>query len=251
MMARSVASRIGWSLLALSPAALALVLPAPLRWLTLGAAIAFAVATAAITRALRADAWRHWHRDPGALLSCVLAWVWIQSMAPSASGGPLAAAAIAAAVHSTFGGTGQSPFHPAAVGAAAVLLLAPGAHFALSEPITTIALAIGGLLMLGRKLVSPMSVLGWFAGLVAGSLLAGRLHLAPLDWLTPAHLLVGFFVLADGSAGLRTPARLFCGLAGGVLASTLPGPAALPCAVLLANLLAPSVEQALLSRARA
>ena len=250
MSGASVARRVAWSVFGLSPGLVALALAAA-GWAALGAAVAAPLVLAALAPALQGRDWRAWRRDPGALFAGLLAWGWVSCVDPSLQVASVFAALIAVAVHQAFGGTGQSPFHPAAAAVALVLLIAPATGAWTGGTATSLAFAAGGLVMLARRLSPISSVAGWFVGLGIGCLLAGG-SATVLDGLAPAHLLVGGFVFADGgSSGVRGASRGVCGLIAGLLAATLPGNAALPCAILLANLCVPMVERAVPPRARA
>lgn len=252
MTAASVARRVAWSVLALSPGLVVLALTAT-GWLPVGLGVAATVVLAGFAPVLRGRPWRAWREDPGGLLAGLVAWCWVTCIDPSQHAAAVLAAVLAVALHQAFGGTGQSPFHPAAAAAAAVLLLAPATGSPLTGTPATLAFAAGGLAMLARGLTPPAAALGWFGGLGIGSLLASQ-HGATSGFqgLAPAHLLVAGFVLGDGgSFGMRTASRAVCGVTAGLLAATLPGPAALACAVLIANFFVPVVERALPPRATA
>lgn len=245
-MSASVAGRMAWSMLAIAPGALVLA-QTETGWRSLVAAAFLSMLLAVLAPALRGCDWRAWRADPGALQAALLAWSWVSCVDPSSQFAAVSAAVVAAALHQAFGGSGQAPFHPAAAAVATVLLLAPAAGTAVATTPAAIAFAAGGFAMLARGLSPPSAVLGWFAGLAIGWLLAGKAGAAAVtDGLAPVYLLVGGFVFADGgSSGMRRLPRAVCGIASGLLASTLPGPAALPCAVLLANLFVPVIETAL------
>ena len=247
--APSVAGRHGWFALALTPACALLAWQSPSAFggHLLVAAVAAILVSAGVL-ALLGQPMHHLRRDPGALALALLCLLWLPASIGAA--GIALAVALAVAIHTAFGGTGQSPFHPAAAGVAVVsFALAP----AESAPDTGLALALGAgvLLMLGRRLLHWPSLLGLAAGAALGALVgfaSGQDEGAPPS---SAWLLVGGFVLADGgSTGLRTASRLGASFAVGLLAMILPGPAALPCAVLLANVLLPWLEAVLPGRTR-
>lgn len=251
-MSASVAGRMAWSMLAIAPGTLVLALTEA-GWRSLGAAAFLSVLLAMLAPVvLQGRSWGTWRADPGALQAGLLAWSWVSCVDPTSPLAAVSAALVAVALQQAFGGSGQAPFHPAAAAVATVLLLAPAAGPAAEAIPAAIAFAAGGLAMLARGLSPPSAVLGWFAGLGIGCLLAGRAGAAAeTEALAPVYLLVGGFVFADGgSSGMRSAPRAVCGITAGLLASTLPGPAALPCAVLLANLFVPVVERALPPRVR-
>ena len=230
--APTVSRRVAWTLLALAPAVAVSLVLFPQRALGGGAALAAAVAIELAVLGWRGLPLTRLRADPGAVLWAVLAWLWLGPVAADPSRG-LMAGLVAGAVGAAFGGTGQSPFHPAAVAIAAIAVIAPLTPAPEPEAWIGIALGSGAALMFARRLLRLPTLAGWAAGLA-------------LAWaLTTAAVLVGGYVLADGgSAGLRAGPRFAAAFMTGVLAATLPGPAALACAVLLANAIVPTLEGA-------
>ena len=239
--APTVSRRVAWTLLALAPAVAVSLVLFPQRALGGGAALAAAVAIELAVLGWRGLPLTRLRADPGVVLWAVLAWLWLGPVAADPSRG-LMAGLVAGAVGAAFGGTGQSPFHPAAVAIAAIAVIAPLTPAPEPEAWIGIALGSGAALMFARRLLRLPTLAGWAAGLALAWALTGS-ALPSSAWT--AAVLVGGYVLADGgSAGLRAGPRFAAAFMTGVLAATLPGPAALACAVLLANAIVPTLEGA-------
>jgi Na+-translocating ferredoxin:NAD+ oxidoreductase RnfD subunit len=237
----SLRKRMAWTALALAPALLATLALHPGRATGLLLALAVGLAIESVALRLRALPLSRLRDDPGVAVVVAVTWLWLGSAAdvPVLC---ILAAGVAGLMRAAFGGTGQSPFHPAAVALAAILVLAAPQPAGAASIWPALGVALGIALMLARRLLAWPTLLGWFAGVLAGALMAG-VAMARFDLLALA--LVAGFVLDDGgSAGIRPGPRFAVALAAGVLASTLPGPAALAAAVVLANFLAPAIESA-------
>lgn len=260
---RRIGGREGLRLLALLPGTAATVLlaagaPWPLR---LGLALGLAVLVEAALQALRS-------RHPGApgrheeILAALAIALLVALLLPIDT--PLwgLAAGVCAALllgRHAHGGTGQSPFQPAALGVAVALALAPPtATPAAVEPLLAVAWAAGGLVLLRLGIVPAAVPVAVLAGALLPGLAAwpgsGGDAMALLQPLAdPTLMLLAFFLAGDPASGCHGRAgRWLFGAGVGLLAMQLPAgagtPAAAVAALLLMNAAAPLLDHALRRR---
>ena len=238
---RSLAARNAWCLAALLPAIALLCWRAgPALPASFALALLAALAIEAATLKLRKQPLAPFLREGSAVTIALALLLWL----PALAGWKLVLVLFVALAlaRQAFGGLGRNLLHPLAVGVACAQLLAvpppsPQADLALALPCL-----LGGLLLMGLRIVRWQAPLGLLAGAACGLLASG----GSLETLAqPAWLLAAFFVAGDPVTTAEDPrARaLAAGLAG--LGAGLAGaiaPALLPFALLAMNAATPALD---------
>lgn len=252
MQTSHVPQRMAWVLAALAPAMLLLAILEGSAWgLRLAFALALGWAVDAVSQSLRRAPPQSWPGDASAPVTAVLVLLCLPPDVPIATLALGVVVAIALGKQ-VFGGLGENPFNPAMLGVALIALVLPAQVAAApGSGWLSLALLLGGLVLLARRVIGWQAPLGVVAGVAiaaAGLAGSGSLPQAVADALALSWVpLAAFFVATDPVTGCaHARARLLFGFGAGALAFLLerfqPG-GGLPCAILAMNFAAPWLDQ--------
>ena len=231
MNARSLAARNAWLLVALLPAIALQCWRDPALLLSLAIAMAGTTAFEGLALAIRREPPAPFLLEGSAIVNAAIIVSWM----PGLSSWQLVAAMfIAVCSRQAFGGLGRNLFHPAAVGVAFALLLAPdAAPPAGADPALALAWLGGGMLLLLLRVCRwqgpAFLMLGGCIGLLASPL-----------WALAAFFVAGDPVTTPENARTRALAAFVAGLLAGIAGAN--GPAVLPFALLAMNAAAPALD---------
>lgn len=246
MTAVSVASRMRWFVLALSPLLAIRIGQSPLRvsaalCLSLSLTAAFAVSVQLIRRQPVRHAWLDEANWAVALLlplwfgaTLPLEWLALALVAASASRWP-------------FGSMGRQIFHPAMVGAALLPVIGQTDASDPAPLATGVACTVAALILAGRlrrDLRAPIALVLSFLAAHALMTAIGPVPAASADWAQLA-LAAGLVANDPVTTPVQSAARIVFGIGAGITAAALPvGAAAIPCALLAMQAAAPWLDRA-------